>query len=161
MYESLEDLAETHALQERASGYYRQRKDFRRRVNWTENRYWHAVNAEASRLFTGYGIRPWRVTGTSFGVIVVAALFSPFVGVIRTGSEVYSLGPGLGASLNHTVTVFLQSLYFSTVTFTTLGYGNIRPMSNVGQYIAATEAMIGSLLVALVVGVFTESTWLR
>lgn len=80
---------------------------------------------------------------------------------VRTGSAVYSCEGIPDAGIGYIVTAFLQSLYFSTVTFTALGYGNIEPVGQVGQYVAGTEALVGSRLVALLIPVFTKSTWLR
>ena len=45
-------------------------------------------------------------------------------------------------------------LYFSAVTFTTLGYGDYHPTGR-AQLIAVAEALTGALLMALVVAVFT------
>jgi hypothetical protein len=41
-----------------------------------------------------------------------------------------------------TPTSFLDYMYFSTVTFTTLGYGDFRPCEHARLY-AAAEAMLG------------------
>ena len=54
------------------------------------------------------------------------------------------------------VLVFFRSLYFSVVTFTTLGYGDISPVGDTARAIAGLEALIGQLLVALLVFVLTR-----
>ena len=47
---------------------------------------------------------------------------------------------------------FWQALFFSTQTFTTVGYGAIAPMSKTVSLVAAFEAMIGLMFFALVTG---------
>lgn len=53
------------------------------------------------------------------------------------------------------VTVFLDALYFSVVTFTTLGYGDFAPVGP-SRIIASAEAIIGSFTIALFVVVFVR-----
>jgi hypothetical protein len=42
-------------------------------------------------------------------------------------------------------------VYFSFVTLTTLGFGDITPLSRVAHMLTVTEAIIGNLYVAVVV----------
>jgi len=46
---------------------------------------------------------------------------------------------------------FGRALYFSIVTFTTLGYGDIRPAPGLGSFLAAIEAILGGAIMALTV----------
>jgi len=48
---------------------------------------------------------------------------------------------------------YLTSLYFSIVTWTTLGYGDLSPVGNV-RFIASVEALLGQLYMALLTGLF-------
>ena len=48
---------------------------------------------------------------------------------------------------------FLESLYFSFVTFTTLGYGDYAP-TQAFQLVATAEAFFGAFMIALFVLVF-------
>jgi voltage-gated potassium channel Kch len=58
------------------------------------------------------------------------------------------------------LTVFGKSLYFSTVTFATLGFGDIQPFTGFARAIAGIEALLGQLLMALLVFVLTRNvTW--
>lgn len=164
-YGKLEQLAQDNSLNAQASTYYRKSKDVRRQFNWQTDNYLSGIVAEVSRLFTGYGNRPGRVVLTSAGVILLAAILYPLVGGLhRTGgrstvlSSVNSLSD---ASTGQLLTGFTKSVYFSIVTFTTLGYGNLEPNTDLGRYIAGTEALVGTILLALFVGVLTRSTWLR
>lgn len=40
---------------------------------------------------------------------------------------------------------FNKAIYFSVVTFTTLGYGDYAPINDVGRYIVSSQAIIGTL----------------
>lgn len=50
-----------------------------------------------------------------------------------------------------------DTLYFSVITLTTVGFGDITPACNVARAIAATEALVGQLfLVSIVAGVVSH-----
>ena len=44
-----------------------------------------------------------------------------------------------------------ELLYFSLVTMTTLGYGDITPVGSMPRVLAASEAVIGQLFVAILI----------
>ncbi|WP_100752828.1 ion channel [Vibrio salilacus] len=101
-------------------------------------------------LFCGYGEDPLRVVGFSIFLIVVCALAYFFLDT--TGAHpIYEGVTGWQFYLLE----FLNSLYFSVVTFTTLGYGDISPVG-VARFIAACEAFLGSFTMALFVVVFVK-----
>ena len=52
--------------------------------------------------------------------------------------------------------MFYHSLYFSVVTFATLGYGDVQPIGNLVRALAGIESLLGSLLMALLVFVLTR-----
>lgn len=49
-------------------------------------------------------------------------------------------------------TLFTTMFYFSFVTLTTLGYGDIAPARPVSQFLCSAEAVIGQLYVAIFIG---------
>jgi hypothetical protein len=51
------------------------------------------------------------------------------------------------------ITGLWEHIYFSVVTFTTLGYGNFVPANTAAEVIAAFEAIIGFAIFALLIGV--------
>ena len=50
---------------------------------------------------------------------------------------------------------FLDALYWSTVSITTIGYGDIVPVSGIGQAITIISSLMGIAVVALPAGIFT------
>ena len=94
------------------------------------------------KFLFGYGERPVRVLVVCLLVIVVCAgLYSRFGQLVaRDGTVIPS----------HNMT---DILYYSTITFTTLGYGDITPCptSDFTKYLAMIEAICGASLTALFV----------
>lgn len=95
-----------------------------------------------------FGERPSQVAKISAIIIVSFAVIYPITG-IKSGSTVleYSLLGYLSALPD----ALLSSLYFSLVTFTTLGYGDIQPIGLTSQISAAIESLLGAILVALLI----------
>jgi len=89
------------------------------------------------RLLFGYGERPVRVLVASALIVVFCAFFYS-----RPDSLIYRGGQAEPS--------FLQGLYFSTITFTTLGYGDLFPAPDgFCRLVAMTEAVAGGCLIAL------------
>jgi Ion channel len=69
-------------------------------------------------------------------------------------------GPFFGASGDGTLS---QDLFFSFITLTTTGYGNLVPAKNPGQSMAVLEALVGQLFlvtaVAKIVGAWRPRSW--
>ena len=103
-------------------------------------------------LFSGYGENPVRVIIFSLALIFVFAIAYFILGV-KLGDEIIAINTSQTFSVN--VYHFLQSLYFSVVTFTTLGYGDIVPIG-LSRLLSAIEAFTGSFTIALFVVVFVK-----
>ena len=67
------------------------------------------------------------------------------------GDIVYTSGAGASANLQ----AFFTCLYYSVVTFTTLGYGDILPLG-VARAVAAAEAFVGAFTIGLFLVVFVK-----
>jgi len=89
-------------------------------------------------LLNGYGEIPWRVFASS-GVIVIGffIIYFRFKWIQAYPEEVLH---------------WWDYLYFSIVTFTTLGYGDLQPLAVPGaRLVASGEAFIGAFMIALFV----------
>jgi hypothetical protein len=92
----------------------------------------------------GYGERPQRTLALALAVIVTSALAYPAAGGLVTGEEVVRYG-------SHGLHAALDGLYFSVVTFATLGLGDVHPAGDLGRFIAASEGLAGAFLTAVFV----------
>ncbi|QIR06179.1 MULTISPECIES: ion channel [Salinivibrio] len=101
-------------------------------------------------LFCGYGEDPLRVVIFSVLVIVSCALAYFALGTTQS-NPIYPDVTGWQRYFYE----LLNAVYFSVVTFTTLGYGDISP-HGVARFIAAFEAFLGSFTMALFVVVFVK-----
>ncbi len=67
----------------------------------------------------------------------------------------YSLNPNSFEIANKGI-LYLDMLYFSIVTFTTLGYGDIVPVSYLAKFVSASEAFTFTCIVAFVLISFSD-----
>jgi hypothetical protein len=80
---------------------------------------------------------------------------SPTVQEIFNGdSGIISKGILISKTTNNSV----DCIYFSAITFTTLGYGDFRPLEGWGRILAGSEAFIGAFMMALFVYTFARKT---
>ena len=93
-------------------------------------------------------------TETLLGAVAAYLLIGMFFAfAYKAAGEFGSMpffGPGGSGSLS-------QDLFFSFVTMTTVGYGNLVPAANPGQTFAVLEAVIGQLFLVVAVGKIISS----
>jgi hypothetical protein len=95
---------------------------------------------------------------TPFGRLVERAsyldLLAAGAGTILLSSVYFWLAPQ-SDSLNKGTAPFSDAVYFSIVTFTSLGYGDLSPQG-LGRFVAATNVLLGLVFIALLVGKFAS-----
>ena len=163
-YRAFEVLCRENALPSRTRWYYIREKEARRKQAWEAKRYAEALKSEMSRWVMEYGSNPWRIVAVSLLVILGWAFLYPLTGgLLDTATDKvfgYAVETPTEAPRYYMTTVFLKSLYFSVVTFATLGYGDIQPVGATARALATIETLLGSLLVALLVFVLSRIvTW--
>jgi hypothetical protein len=98
------------------------------------------------RLLFGYGERPIRVLGAGAIIIFLCALF------YHSNAANFAFQVGLDTTRQSDQLTFLEGLYYSTVTFTTLGFGDIYPAGDqLTRVITMFESLSGACLMALFV----------
>ena len=149
-YRYLRTLFERTGNITQAGNFYLKEKVMRRMQmrRWSGDWLWSKI----IDVLCGYGEVPYRVITFSLLVIFFSGILFFLFGVNGPeGHLVLNAQAGFGENL----LTFLACLYYSVVTFTTLGYGEITPSGFV-RAIAATEAFIGSFSMALFVVVFVR-----
>ncbi|UVL56244.1 potassium channel family protein [Pseudomonas sp. B21-035] len=90
----------------------------------------------------GHGVKLHRLAfSSSFFILIFAILY-------RTLGDQLQADPAPSS--------FFDYLYFSMVTFTTLGYGDILPKTTLLRMICGVEAFLGAFMMGLVVAGFTN-----
>jgi len=54
------------------------------------------------------------------------------------------------------VTSWIDYIYFSIVTLTSLGYGDIHPKGNVGEAVACSEIIVGLLMFGMLITLLSK-----
>ena len=103
-------------------------------------------------MVSGYGESPRRVILFS-GLLVLFCSFLYFYAGIQDNGVRVQYQPE--AALFSNIKGWLDCLYFSVVTFTTLGYGDLTPLGW-SRIVAAFEAFTGSFSLALFVVLFVK-----
>ncbi len=93
--------------------------------------------------------RPEMDVETLLGAITAYLLIGMFFAFAYKAAGEFGSVPFFGADGNGSLS---QDLFFSFVTMTTVGYGNLVPAANPGQTLAVFEAVTGQLFLVVAVG---------
>jgi len=96
-------------------------------------------------LLWGYGEKPFRILLVALSVVSVYAAIYNAADWIDADGKLSKLG-------------VVDSLYFSAVTFTTLGYGDITPKTHLLKILAGSEALCGAFIIGLIVAGFSNKS---
>ena len=160
IYRDLKQTIQNHGDYTTAGEFYYREMEMRRKGATMKNRIWLTVY----RALAGYGEKPGWVVRNSLIIILLGAVLFFFSGVARVGADIppESSPYIIDYSINsldfcwNMVPDFYYCFYYSVVTFTTLGYGDIHPVGYYSHAIAFSEAFIGAFFMALFVVVFAR-----
>jgi hypothetical protein len=102
--------------------------------------------------------RPKVDTETLLGAVAAYLLIGMFFAFAYKAAGEFGSMPFFGADGKGSLS---QDLFFSFVTMTTVGYGNLVPAANPGQTLAVLEAVIGQLFLVVAVGKIISNVTLR
>lgn len=88
-----------------------------------------------------------------FTVLGIAVFYVFLTALIMFNAEP-RLNPETGEA---TFESFFDALYWATVTLTTVGYGDMIPVTNIGRFVSMLSALFGVAIIALPSGVITAS----
>ena len=110
---------------------------------FSSDRFW----GKLMDMICGYGERPFKIITFSLMFIILNAVIFCFLGISGTSGHIHL---SIHQSLWENLVVVYNAIYYSFVTFTTLGYGDFSPYG-IGKLIAIIEAYSGAFLMALFV----------
>lgn len=86
--------------------------------------------------------------------VLAIAIFYVFVTALIMFNAEPHINPETGAP---TFRNFFDALYWATVTLTTVGYGDLTPVTNIGRFVSMLSSLFGVAVIALPSGVITAS----
>lgn len=90
--------------------------------------------------------------------VLSAVLFFAASYIFVTALIMFNFEPRINpATGEETFNTFLDALYWSTVTLTTVGYGDLCPVTDLGRLISMFSALFGMAVIALPSGIITAS----
>ena len=119
-----------------------------------------------SNFIYRYGESPRRVIRFALIIIFLFAILLNISGIVNSDRtnliiEIIKENQGDGYTLRYLGPIlesFLNCLYFSVVTFTTLGYGDFQPAVGLSRFFVSVEAIIGAFTMTLFVYTFARRT---
>lgn len=103
------------------------------------------------KYWLGYGKKPKQLL---YSAIFIIFLFSFLY--LSTGIEVYNQEDNVYDVFDNCSAPLDRCFYFSVITFTTVGYGDIHPYGNWARGVAMAEAAIGIFMMAFFVATFAR-----
>lgn len=86
--------------------------------------------------------------------VLMLALFYIFVTALVMFNTEPRINPHTGQETFHT---FFDAIYWATVTLTTVGYGDLCPVTEIGRVVSMLSSLFGVAIIALPSGVITAS----
>lgn len=86
--------------------------------------------------------------------VLLISIFYVFVTALVMFNAEPHINPETGTA---TFTNFFDALYWATVTLTTVGYGDLCPVTNIGRFVSMLSSLFGVAIIALPSGVITAS----
>ena len=86
-------------------------------------------------------------------VLVIAVFYVFLTALIMFNAEPH-INPETGVA---TFETFFDALYWATVTLTTVGYGDLCPVTEIGRFVSMLSSLFGVAIIALPSGVITAS----
>ncbi len=123
--------------------HYKQNSTYKKKYNFlgrTKN-FFKCIWEYILFLLFGYGEKPWLILGWSILTIIIFGL-------------IYKIPGGIEATNTNTVITYWRSMYFSAITFTTLGFSDFLPIHDLTRTWVMIEAATGLFFYSLFIFTF-------
>jgi voltage-gated potassium channel Kch len=129
--------------------YYKGKREIHKNLRFIKK-----FKSKLAFITCGYGEKWHFGVLTSFAIIIVSAILFMFNGIKLSNEKVINYNIGVNNKIRfwNFIYDFGHSLYFSMMTFTTVGYGNISADSEVSYMVSFLEMYIGVILIAIITG---------
>lgn len=124
--------------------FYESRKVFHKTLSGKKR-----IKSRLADLVCGYGEKPVRTFYLSLAIILVFSFLYAVVGINTSSGPISLKSSKLGSKGGSIIEVMIYSLYFSIVTFSTVGYGDITPGGILGAVLSIIEIILGILLIGI------------
>lgn len=139
-YSSLKKIYADQGDESKAAEYFIKERELSRELSSG----WKYFTKTLSYFYWGYGKKPHRIIYISIATIFICA-------------SIYFCFPSLINSTAPNQTI-IDSIYFSTVTFTTLGYGDFSPLGGL-RIVSLIEAFFGAMSIGFLVAGFSNTKY--
>lgn len=160
-YEGLDDFYRYISKEEDKEGEFLQYLNYYYLERWVKDQKYILLNGRIrnynvyiSRYVLGYGVKSERPLMSYLSMILGFSFVHLFNGIIYGGRLINRDFQLDFDELIPTVYDFFKSLYFSAITSTTIGYGDIHPGSPLTMFIASAQGIIGVLLMTMFTVIF-------
>lgn len=139
-YQTFEKLSRENARPSLQSEMFVLRQDMQRKRHWHNNKYIDWGFARVSRTIFKHGESLARIFSSAVLIVAVYGLFYANFDLIIDADGDFVSDP-------------VDALYFSTLTFTTLGLGDFQPLpaSETARMLVTSQAALGAILIAIFV----------
>lgn len=101
-----------------------------------------------SKYTIGYGEKPFNIFIISFFIISIFAFLYMFTGIKTSNNIVIGLNIGKDYTVSKLLKDYIDLWYFSMVTFSTVGYGDMVVDNTLGKIFASVEVFFGITMAA-------------
>jgi hypothetical protein len=146
IYRNLKNYFRDEGIYEKSGNYYYREKIIEKKI-YRHIDIWKYLGSFLLDSLCGYGEKPWRITISSIVWIFFCSFIYFILGIEGGATEIaFSSQSCLIQNLHN----FWYCIYFSFVTFTTLGYGDFHPVGTTMLF-SIIEAFTGAFMIALFV----------
>ena len=109
------------------------------------------LNYRLCIIFVDRYAKDWGLRSLNRSLIL---LFINYAELIVGFATLYLMTGSIGYSKDQILSSHAEALYFSVVTITTLGYGDLKPIHAIGRWLTTVETLTGVVLIVLIIGTF-------